>query len=241
MVAASSAVPVAPVGSGDRPAPTNGGLVRSDGSGSLAPVVNPPTGSGLLPVAENALRPAGGDRHVGWFVGVHGGAGATTCASIMAPFADAGQVIPAADDPAICILVANPHRAGLRAAHRAVLQFGTGAAGAATLAGVVLVSDCPGRVPKALAGDMARLVEAAPGGNVWTIPHIPAWRTVVPDDLPAAWEPSMGGDLTAGGARRRGRRSRVDPLRELPDEVTHVAEEIFTRCKSLFTRINQAG
>lgn len=214
--------------------PDHPGTRNGPGRGDVAPVINTPTGQGLLPVAEHPLRAAGGDRHLGWFVGVHGGAGATTCAAVMAPFADAGRVIPAADDPAICILVANTHRAGLRRAHEAVLQFDTGLAGGAHLAGVVLVHDCPGKLAKPLAGDVARITEAAPGHNVWHIPHIPAWRTVVPADLPAPWEPGRPGQQV-GGSRRRGK---PDPLRVVPDDVADVAGEVFDRCRGLFARIS---
>ncbi|MEL4176984.1 hypothetical protein MTQ24_09810 [Corynebacterium bovis] len=201
-------------------------------------MINAPTGQALLPVADRPLRPRGGDRHLGWFVGVHGGAGATTCAAVMAPFADAGRIIPAADDPAICILVANTHRAGLRKAHEAVLQFDSGLAGSAHLAGVVLVHDCPGKLAKSLVGDVARITEATPGHNVWHIPHIPAWRTVLPADLPPAWEPDVSGQLATGSGHRRRRKTKPDPMRVVPDEVADVGEGIFDRCRSLFARIN---
>ena len=196
-------------------------------------VINAPVGDRLLAVADEPLNNTT-TKPIGWLVGVHGGAGATTLAALLAPFMDSHGVIPAQDDPRTCILVAQSHKAGLKKLLDAILQFDTDQAGGAELLGVVIVETQPGKTPKALLGDIQRITEAAPGGNVWHVPFVESWRTHLPKELPE-WAP---GDELPENMSRSERKARSNPLRFVPESIAVDAADMFERALVAYKRQN---
>jgi hypothetical protein len=122
------------------------------------------------------------ERGVSW-VSAHGGAGATTMATHLGG-TDLGcrWPDPARAEPVTVMLVARTNAAGLRAASRALnaIREGRHPAGM-ELAGVVLVADAPGRLPRPLLGRIRVLRAAAP---VWRVPWVPKWRIGEQTDQP---------------------------------------------------------
>lgn len=197
-------------------------------------VINAPSGDKLLPVAETPINRADSDKPVAWLVGVHGGAGATTLATVLAPFKDAQGVIPAGDDPSTCVLVAQTHKVGMKKLHDAILQFESDQAGGAHLLGVILVDTHPGKLPKELSGDLQRITEAAPSQNVWRIPYVEQWRTHLPKELPE-WRP---GQEDSDKLSRKEKRERANPLRFVPAAIAKDAEDMFDRALTAYHRNN---
>ena len=208
---------------------------RDDNRPDLRPVINAPQADQQLPVATDRINRSATDKPITWLVGVHGGAGATTLATILAPVKDAGGVIPAVDDPNTCVLVASSHKSGLRKLHDSVLQFAAGAGGTAELLGVIIVDHSPGKLPKTLAADIERITEATPSHNVWRVPYIPAWREARNTELPL-WSPGDDSDATL---TRKQRKAREDPLRFTPSALVEIGEEVFDRALALYQRLNQ--
>lgn len=113
-----------------------------------------------------------------WFVGAHGGAGASTLAHLLHG-GDAGQLWPAPRSGSVsAIVVARHHRSGLHAAQDAAIQWASGAIAGVDLLGVVLVPDSAVKRPKALI-DLERLVGGA-FPTVWRTPYVPVWRVEDP-------------------------------------------------------------
>ena len=108
---------------------------------------NPPEDSTCLSVAADPVVTDTGDVPSVWLVEAHPGAGADTAEQVFAPFANAGAVIPAANEWPAVVIVAASHMPGVVAAHRLVRQFKTGKAGAAELLGILWV-DQTGEVPQ---------------------------------------------------------------------------------------------
>lgn len=111
-----------------------------------------------------------------WWLGVHGGAGETTLASLAVGSRPAGHGWPAVERTTSRVaLVARTNWAGLTAAQRAATEWASGALGdTVQLVGLVLIPDAPGRLPKPLR-DMQQVI----GGGVprvWTLPWVEAWR-----------------------------------------------------------------
>lgn len=183
----------------------------------------------FLPVADEPINKQAGVKPLAWLVGCHGGAGVSTLEAVFAPLFSAGQVIPAANDPATVILVAEVSKRGLRAAHKAVLQFETHDAGNTQLAGVMLVHRTPGKTPKALAGDLDRLTGATPGDNVWHIPFYPEWVTAGADELPE-WEPGYEQPERKKFARK------PTAVQAVPQAVIDVGEAMADRCVTVNRR-----
>jgi hypothetical protein len=146
-----------------------------------------------------------------WWVGAHGGAGASSLASLMPGWRAAGQTWPrvlSARSKARTVLVARSNVRGLRAAQWAATQWAAGLARSVDLVGLVVVADAPGRLPRALR-DLQQLVA---GGvpRMWTVPWIESWRLgeqisldAAPrevrrlvDDLQAVLEPGAVGTTT---------------------------------------------
>jgi hypothetical protein len=97
-----------------------------------------------------------------WWLGVHGGAGATTLAQAVGKGRDAHRHWPAPADPETglerVVLVARAHHHGLHMAQVAARQWASGALpGGIVVLGLVLVADTPGKAPKPLR-EMAQLV-----------------------------------------------------------------------------------
>jgi len=121
-----------------------------------------------------------------WWLGVHGGAGESTLAALAQDTRAAQHGWPIADPPNIAtnvVLVARSNYQGLTAAQRAATEWASGALGkSVTLAGLVLIADAPGRLPKPLR-DLQQVV----GGGlprVWTLPWVDAWRLGPADPSP---------------------------------------------------------
>ena len=129
-----------------------------------------------------------------WVVGLHGGAGATTVASLLGEGTqEAGRCWPlppdsepgeAAGQPAPVLLVARTHAAGLDAAASAARVWASGHLGDLPLVGLVLVDDAP-KLPKSLAAGCARVSGMTP--RCWHLAWRESWREQVvptPGTLP---------------------------------------------------------
>ena len=109
-----------------------------------------------------------------WWLGVHGGAGESSLARLDKSTRAAEHHWPQAAAGAVVVLVARSNIHGLRAAQRAATEWASGSLPGIQLAGLVVVADAPGRLPKELR-DFARVV----GGGVphlWHVPWIEGWR-----------------------------------------------------------------
>lgn len=118
-----------------------------------------------------------------WWLGVHGGAGESSLARLDKSTRAAEHHWPQAAAGAVVVLVARSNIHGLRAAQRAATEWASGSLPGIQLAGLVVVADAPGRLPKEIR-DFARVV----GGGVphlWHVPWIEGWRLghEVPLDL----------------------------------------------------------
>ncbi|EGX61647.1 hypothetical protein SZN_01869 [Streptomyces zinciresistens K42] len=129
--------------------------------GPVAPVGQPPP-------AAASFAP----RRFSW-VGVHGGAGASTLAAVYGG-RDCGAAWPGPAAPRSVLLVARTHASGLAAALGALEVFRLGRAPhGLDLDAVVLVADAPGRLPRPLA-ERVRVIESVI--DVYRVPWVPAWR-----------------------------------------------------------------
>ena len=109
-----------------------------------------------------------------WWLGVHGGAGESSLARLDKSTRAAEHHWPQADAGAIVVLVARSNIHGLRAAQLAATEWASGSLPGIQLAGLVVVADAPGWLPKELR-EVARVV----GGGVphlWHVPWIESWR-----------------------------------------------------------------
>ena len=113
-----------------------------------------------------------------WWLGVHGGAGETTLATLAERTRPAQHGWPIYSPPTIAtnvILVARSNYNGLIAAQRAATEWASGALGdVVKVGGLALIADAPGRLPKPL----RNLQQVVAGGlpRVWALPWIDAWR-----------------------------------------------------------------
>ncbi|MDI9831860.1 DUF6668 family protein [Streptomyces sp. KAU_LT] len=116
--------------------------------------------------------PPGTPRRFSW-IGLHGGAGVTTLATVYGG-RDCGREWPGPDDPHAVLLVARTHASGLAAVPGALDLFRRGATPRGLdLEGVVLVADAPGRLPRPLA-ERVRVIESVI--DVYRVPWMPDWR-----------------------------------------------------------------
>ena len=111
-----------------------------------------------------------------WWVAPHGGAGETTLAQLLPDSAAADHRWPITaegEDQPYVALVARTHHSGLTTAQNAIREWASGSI-PIELAGLVLVADAPGRLPKPLRA----LADLVAGGvsEVWRVPWIDAWR-----------------------------------------------------------------
>ncbi|MBC7630548.1 DUF6668 family protein [Aeromicrobium sp.] len=117
-----------------------------------------------------------------WVVGTHGGAGETTLAQLLGGTATDRRWPSISPQPAV-VLVARTHATGLAAAQLAMRAWAAAETPHVRLAGIVLVADAPGKLPKPLA-DLANIL----GGGVphmWHVPWVGAYRLEVdPVDPP---------------------------------------------------------
>ena len=147
-----------------------------------------PQPDGSVPASDALpLRPcAPAALHV---VGAHGGAGEDTVAALVAGARPTGHAWPTPDaahggGTASVVLVARTHAAGLLAARAALAQWADGRVPGVRLAGLVLVADAPGRLPRPLAQLAQRVAGGAP--RTWRLGWQEAWRLAPPaaGDLP---------------------------------------------------------
>lgn len=155
----------------DRPTPP---------TGPTGPQPGVPEPAELLPVREVWVAPSV------WVLGVHGGAGESTVASLVPSWEAAGHAWPrpVEHSSAPVLLVARTHMRGLMAARAAATQWAAGIVPQAEVLGLVLIADAPGRLPRALR-DLAQIVS---GGvpRAWTVPWIESWRLGESPTLSAA-------------------------------------------------------
>jgi hypothetical protein len=147
---------------------------------------SPKTETGEGETNDNESRePARQDRATGdlgaWYwLGAHGGSGVTTLAAAAGGGVDASTLRsrPQCAGPLAVVVVARTSAHGLvraqeiaaRAAEEGMSVLGV----AATVMGLALVADAPGRLPKPLA-ELRHLVSGA-YPNVWDVPWVEAWR-----------------------------------------------------------------
>ncbi|MFI6929870.1 DUF6668 family protein [Streptomyces sp. NPDC050287] len=140
--------------------------VPGQGPGPVPPELAQPS----VPSAPSALS-ATPRRHS--FVGVHGGAGTTTLATVYGGH-DCGRSWPGPAEPRSILLVARTHASGLDAVLHALDLFRHGGAPPGLdLDGVALVADAPGRLPRPLA-QRIKMIESAI--DVYRVPWVNAWR-----------------------------------------------------------------
>lgn len=129
------------------------------------PVVPPPGEPPLLTAAPRRFA----------FVAVHGGAGATTLATVFGGH-DSGRGWPRPEqgEPESVLLVARTHATGLDALSHTLDVFRRGdAPPGLDLNAVVLVADAPGRLPRQLAQYIDVLTSVV---DVYRVPWVNAWR-----------------------------------------------------------------
>ncbi|MFQ6397153.1 hypothetical protein ACLMAJ_27290 [Nocardia sp. KC 131] len=151
-----------------------------------------------------------------WLLGVHGGAGASSLAHVLAPAADSGRRWPGVFDreSPFVVLVARETIAGLTRAHDLLRQHHSGFAGAAEVLGLITVAARPGRMPAEIR--RYRDVVGSLAGQVWQVPWYEEWTLVEPENLPV-WAP---GDALPPKKRK------IDPLEEVPLEVRELGTDI---------------
>jgi hypothetical protein len=173
-----------------------------------------------------------------WAVGCHGGAGTSSLAASLDHLGDAGQIIPAANTPAMVVLVAATHREGLEAAHRAILQFTSGNAGGATLLGLALVDTAAAvKLPRKLARDLKARegVVTAAAPQVWRVPHIPAWSAMLTDDLPS-WDAQPDDPDAQITDKLRAKASAQD---HTPLSVVDVGRDILSQAQTIYQQLTK--
>lgn len=120
-----------------------------------------------------------------WWLGVHGGAGETSLARLDKNTRAAEHHWPITAAGSTVVLVARSNMSGLRAAQLAATEWASGSIPGIQIAGLVVLADAPGRLPKEI-----REFAGVVGGGVphlWHFPWIEAWRfghDVLPEELP---------------------------------------------------------
>lgn len=124
-----------------------------------------------------------------WWLGVHGGAGESTLAALATGTRAASHAWPLSTVTEVrnrVVLVARTNYAGLVAAQRAATEWASDTLnGRVDLAGLVLMADAPGRLPK----ELRDLEQVVAGGvpRTWVLPWVNGWRFAPPttaDTLP---------------------------------------------------------
>ena len=120
-----------------------------------------------------------------WWLGVHGGAGETSLARLDKNTKAAEHHWPLTTTGAAVVLVARSNIPGLHAARLAATEWASGSLPGIQVAGLVVMADTPGRLPKEIR-DFSRVVA---GGvpHVWHFPWVDGWRyghDVPPEELP---------------------------------------------------------
>ena len=108
-----------------------------------------------------------------WLLGTHGGAGVTSLIRSGVAGCDAGRMWPAT--AAAVVTAARRTAYGLEWARDAARQHASGGVpDGVVLAGLVVVADAPGRVPRRIARFLDLVAAAYP--RVWEIPWVEEWR-----------------------------------------------------------------
>ncbi|WP_280182100.1 hypothetical protein [Nocardia farcinica] len=160
--------------------------------------------------------PGGARAPRGWLLGVHGGAGATTLAHVLAPAADTSRRWPGVFDreSPFVVLVARETIAGLTRAHDLLRQHHFGFGGPSEVLGLITVAARPGRMPAEIR--RYREVVGSLAGPLWQVPWYEEWTLVEPEQLPI-WTP---------GDPMPERKRKIDPLAEVPVEVRELGADI---------------
>lgn len=164
-----------------------------------------------------------------WLLGVHGGAGASTLAHVLAPTADCGRRWPGVlhNESPYVVLIARETIGGLTHAHDLLRQHLAGLAGPSELVGLITVAARPGRIPPEIR--RYRDVVGSLAGQVWKVQWHEEWTLVEPEKLPV-WSP---GDEMVGSRRR------IDPLEDVPHDVRRLGDGIVGAVRSAMAeRIN---
>lgn len=166
------------------------------GAASPQSGVPAPSPDKRLPVAKK--RPA--DL---WVVGVHGGAGESTLASLSPGWRAAGHEWPHVPGvKSSVLLVARSNAKGLKAAQSAAIQWASGHAPDINLLGLVVIYDAPGKLPR----ELRDLVQVVGGGlpRTWSVPWVESWR--------------LGGEVSSDSAPREVRRV-LDELHSITETI----------------------
>ncbi|MBF6169593.1 hypothetical protein IU486_33465 [Streptomyces gardneri] len=157
-----------------------------------------------------------------WLLGVHGGAGASTLAHVLAPAADSGRRWPGVFDreSPFVVLVARETIAGLSRAHDLLRQHLSGFAGPCDVLGLITVAARPGRMAPEIR--RYRDVVGSLAGQVWQVPWYEEWTLVEPEQLPV-WSP---GDPLPPKKRK------LDLLEEVPLDVRELGADIVAAART---------
>ncbi|WP_425464623.1 hypothetical protein [Nocardia yunnanensis] len=188
----------------------------STAGAAMAAGVVPPPESRRAPIWDRPV-PGGGRAPLVWLLGVHGGAGATTLAHVLAPAADSYRRWPGGferESPFV-VLVARETIAGLTRAHDLLRQHHAGLAGSSEVLGLITVAARPGRIPAEIR--RYRDVVGSLAGQVWQLPWHEEWTLVEADQLPT-WSP---GDPIPPQRKRK-----PDPLEEITADVRELGAGI---------------
>ncbi|MFP5316246.1 MAG: DUF6668 family protein, partial [Actinomycetes bacterium] len=113
-----------------------------------------------------------------WIVGVHGGAGESTLASLIDDSHATQHAWPVVKDPILAprvLLVCRSNLTGLQAARRALIEWTSSQSPDIRLLGLAALADAPGKLPKPLRELAAIIGGGAP--RLWHLPWVEAWRT----------------------------------------------------------------
>ncbi|MBB5915751.1 hypothetical protein BJY24_004663 [Nocardia transvalensis] len=200
----------------------------ADAPAGAAGVVAPPE-SRRAPVWDRPV-PGAGRAPLVWLLGVHGGAGASTLAHVLAPAADSHRRWPGVLDreSPFVVLVARETIAGLARAHDLLRQHRAGLAGPSEVLGLITVAARPGRMPAEIR--RYRDVVGSLAGRVWQVSWYEEWTLVEPDQLPV-WSPS---DPPPQQKKRK-----LDPLQEVPHGVDELGASIVDVIREKVTSSSQ--
>ncbi|WP_194852780.1 hypothetical protein [Nocardia sp. SYP-A9097] len=189
---------------------------RSSSETAMAAGVVPPPEARRAPIWDRPV-PGGGRAPLVWLLGVHGGAGASTLAHVLAPAADSYRRWPGGFDreSPFVVLVARETISGLTRAHDLLRQHHAGLAGSCEVLGLVTVAARPGRIPVEIR--RYREVVGSLAGQVWQMPWHEEWTLVEPDQLPV-WSP---GDQVPVQRKRK-----ADALQEVTTDVREIGSAI---------------
>uniref|UniRef100_UPI003899C4A2 DUF6668 family protein n=1 Tax=Pigmentiphaga litoralis TaxID=516702 RepID=UPI003899C4A2 len=129
-----------------------------------------------------------------WVTGIHGGSGESILSALLESAVPTDHAWPVREERGgqdVVLLVCRSNAAGLRAAQLAAIEYGSGAL-PGSLAGLVVMADAPGRLPKALADQLRLVAGAVP--HLWQVPWVEGWRLAETPD-PALLPPSVRGVL----------------------------------------------